>query len=94
MKTFIFKRQDNNFSDILNDPSLKNIFKTQLSWDKHILLYSEDNIDPEVVSYILLKYGDDIFNITDFSPVPYVDYQPDPNRPEKYKNVYKQFDEN
>jgi hypothetical protein len=50
-------------------------------------------VKPEIESYIMLRYGDDIKTWDhvrkDFSPVPYVDYIPDPKRPEKFKNVYK-----
>ena len=92
MKTYIFKRESNDFDDILNDPTIKPEFRTVLSWQDHIMICTETYGDEdEINSYILLKYGDDLAKdlIKDFSPKPYIDYQPDPNRPEKFKNVYK-----
>lgn len=50
-------------------------------------------VKPEIESYIMLKYGDEIKSWDhirkDNSPVPHVDYEPDIKRPEKFKNVYK-----
>lgn len=91
MKTYIFKRENNNFDDIINDDAVGSKFKTVLSWRDHLLI-GTDHEDDEIDSYIILKYGSDLVTqglIKDFSPVPYVDYMPDPNRPAKFKDIYK-----
>lgn len=91
MKLYIFKRENGNFDDMKNDGVIKKKFKTILTWKDHIMLGTERPED-EVESYLLLKYGDEMVTkglIKDFSPIPYVDYQPAADRPEKFKNVYK-----
>ena len=92
MNTYIIRREDNNFQDMLADPVIRQYFKTQLSWAEHLLLHTDgENIPSEIQSYIMLKYGDQIVTdsvIKDFHPRPYIDYMPGP-RPEKFKNVYK-----
>lgn len=91
MKLYIFKREGGKFDDMKKDPVIKKKFKTVMTWADHFMLGAEYP-DDEVESYLLLKYGDELITqglIRDFSPVPYVDYMPDPNRPEKFKNVYK-----
>jgi hypothetical protein len=91
MKLYIFKRENDSFADMQKDPVIKKKFKTVVTWRDHIMLGTETP-DDEVESYLLLKYGDELVTqglIRDFSPIPYVDYIPDPNRPEKFKNVYK-----
>ncbi len=91
MKLYIFKRENNKFDDLKNDPVIKKKFKTVLTWQHHIMLGTELP-DDETESYLLLKYGEEMVTqglIKDFSPIPYIDYMPDPDRPEKFKNVYK-----
>ena len=77
MKILIFKRESNDFSDILKDKSLKN-FVSKITWNKHILLEYEDEINGDKLSYILLKFGDEFVPINklikDFTPVMGVDY--------------------
>lgn len=73
------------------DPVIKKKFKCLFSWREHLMLGTEQ-ADGETESYLFLKYGDELITeglIRDFSPVPYIDYQPDPNRPAKFKDVYK-----
>jgi len=92
MKTYIFYRESDDFSDILKDTNIKQYFKQKISWRYYLVLMSY-NVKPEIESYIMLKYGDDIKTWDhirrDNSPEPYIDYVPDPKRPEKFKNVYK-----
>jgi hypothetical protein len=92
MKTYIFYRESNNFTDILSDTNVKQYFKQKISWKNYLVLMSH-KVKPEIESYIMLKYGDEMKSWDhirkDNSPVPYVDYEPDPKRPEKFKNVYK-----
>lgn len=91
MKLYIFKKEIDKLDDLEKDPVIKKKFKCIFSWSEYIML-GTDNPDSETESYLFLKYGEQLITrslIRDFSPIPYVDYQPDPARPEKYKNVYK-----
>lgn len=92
MKTYIFYRESNNFTDILSDTNVKQYFKQKISWKNYLVLMSH-KVKPEIESYIMLKYGDEMKSWDhirkDNSPVPHVDYEPDSKRPEKFKNVYK-----
>lgn len=91
MKIYIFKREDNNFNDMKKDPVIKKSFKIIMTWRDHLLLGTERPND-ETESYLLLKYGDEMIPkglIPDLSPIPYVDYMPDPKRPAKFKDIYK-----
>jgi hypothetical protein len=91
MKLYIFKRENSKFDDMKKDPVIKKKFKTIMTWRDHIML-GTDQPNDETESYLLLKFGDELITkglIPDLTPVPYVDYMPDPNRPEKFKNVYK-----
>lgn len=91
MKIYIFKREGGDFSDILEDTNIMAEFKTVISWKDHLMIGSDYSDDDEINSYIMLKHGDELVTdlIKDHSPIPYVDYQPDPNRPAKFKDVYK-----
>lgn len=78
MKTIYFRRESNNFEDILNDPSVKKKIIHRIKWTDHLLLsYNEKN--QELTTYIMLKFGDDVITdlIPDFSPKMFIDYQPD-----------------
>lgn len=90
IKYFIFYREDNSFDDILSDANFKKLFCIKIYWSQYLLLGS-DKITDELYSYILLKYGDDLKNVKDIipdrKPIPFVDYTPDKNRPEKFKNL-------
>jgi hypothetical protein len=92
MTTYIFRREDNNFTDILNDKNINKYFKEKISFRQHLIL-SGVKIPPEVQSYLMLKFSDDMITWDhirkDNSPIPYVDYTPDSKRPEKFKNAYK-----
>ncbi len=92
MTTYLFYRENNKFDDILADKNVTKPLKQKIQW-KHYLLLMGYHVPEETKSYIMLKYGDDIKSWDhvrkDNSPVPYVDYLPDPKRPEKFKNVYK-----
>lgn len=92
MSTFIFYRENNDFTDILKDKNIKKIFVQKIKF-RNFLIGLANSVPEETKSYIMLKYGDDLKSWDhirkDFSPIPYKDYLPDPNRPEKFKNVYK-----
>ena len=76
MKYYNFYRESNNFDDILNDTNLKIKFKIQ--YLQNLILGFGYNPDEKLMAYIVLKYGDDIKNLTDFdyTPIPYKDYTP------------------
>jgi len=90
MKYYIFHRENNDFSDILTDTNIKKLFIFKIKYDQHLILGS-DEIPNDLQSYIMLKYGDDIRDnrhiFIDRKPIPYVDYQPDSNRPKKFKKL-------
>lgn len=77
MKFVTFKRNSNTFDDIIEDTNIRSVVKTKLRWANHLqigILAEEE----KMLSYVELKYGDDIINrvCKDFSPVPFVDYLP------------------
>lgn len=78
MKYYTFKRESNNFDDILKDPVISKLIKTKISWKYHIMIGLSHKTDDSELGYIVLKYGDDMHNPInkDFTPVPNVDYVP------------------
>ena len=90
MKYFTFYRESDDFKDILQDANLKKIFDFKIRYHQHIIIGGED-IPEDIQSYILLKYGDDLKNNIDIfidrKPVPFIDYTPDPSRPDKFKKL-------
>ena len=76
MKEFLIVRSSNNFDDILKDPNLKKKFSAIMQYNNALLIQLND--EDSVVSYMLLKYGDDIVDlngvIPDRTPVPGKDY--------------------
>lgn len=85
MKTLIFKRENNDFSDILNDVVIKKKITTKITWHRYLMVQFEE--DNKLLSYVILKYGDEIipmYNIIkDFTPVRGKDY--DTYRDKNYK---------
>jgi hypothetical protein len=78
---YTFKRESNDFTDILKDSSLKKEIDFQLSWNKHILLGFRDDVPQKTLGYIVIKYGDEITNPFEFNylPIANVDYIPKGN---------------
>ena len=81
MKFLTFTREKNNFDDILKDVSLKNKYKTKIEYSEHLVLgFVEDDNFGKTLSYIMLKYGDDMKDfeslVPDRTPTPNVDYVP------------------
>lgn len=74
----LFKRSNNDFSDILSDKSIKKDTEVQSTFDKHLLL--QTNEDHTLLSYIMLKYGNDIVYthdiVPDRAPIIGKDYMP------------------
>jgi hypothetical protein len=81
MKFLVFTREKNKFEDILKDPSLKNKYKTKIEYSENLILgFPEDDDFSKTLSYIMLKYGDDMKDfhsiVPDRTPKPNVDYIP------------------
>jgi hypothetical protein len=78
MKYYNFYRESNNFDDILNDTNLKKKIKFKIQYLQNLILGFGYSPDEKLMAYIVLKYGDDIKNLTDFdyTPIPYKDYTP------------------
>lgn len=81
MKFLVFTREKNKFEDILKDPSLKSKYKTKIEYSENLILgFPEDDDFGKTLSYIMLKYGDNIKDfhslVPDRTPKPNVDYIP------------------
>lgn len=78
MKYFTFKRENNNFDDILNDQVIKKIVRTKIKYPDHLMIGIDDyhRKTAALISYITVKYSDDqlLEPVVDFSPKPGVDY--------------------
>jgi hypothetical protein len=77
---YTFKRESNNFDDILKDANIKKHIHESTTWTGHLMIVLDDfnkDID-KVKMYITLKYGDDIQPMLtkDYSPIPNIDYIP------------------
>ncbi len=79
MKYYTFYKENNDFSEILSDPTIKSAFRTKIRWSNYLLLgFSEDKKSENLFGYLILKYGElikDPIN-KDYTPIPNVDYQP------------------
>ena len=80
MKYITFYRESNKFADILTDVVVKKSIRQQVSWYQYLMIGIEDfdRKNEQVISYVTLKYGDDMRNevVKDRSPVSGVDYMP------------------
>ena len=78
MKNIFIYRESNEFDDILKDANLKRKISTTMKFANHLILGFKE--DEGVISYFLLKYGDDVVDaadlIADRTPVMYKDYTP------------------
>jgi hypothetical protein len=76
MSYIIFRRESNNFDDILTDPSLKKWLKFKIKFQEGLMI--KRPYKDEIISYIELKYGESIVNniVPDRSPIMNVDYLP------------------
>lgn len=78
MKTFVFKRENNNFDDILKDKNIKSAIKETYTFDEHLILRLEEK--PEVLAYITLMFSEEFINMRDLvpdrTPKPHIDYVP------------------
>ena len=81
MKFLIFTRENSNFDDILKDLTLKKQYKTKIEYRENLILGFPENDDfGKTLSYIMLKYGDDMKDfhniVPDRTPIPNIDYLP------------------
>ena len=74
MKYFTFYRENNDFKDIENDTVLKKYYSIKLRWAKHLYIGIDDT--GEMISYLMLKYSEDILRelCPDRTPVEGRDY--------------------
>lgn len=88
-----FKRNSNNFDDILEDVSYTQYIDYKISWGNHLMLKFIEDMPDEIKTYINIKYGDDIVDKTtivpDRSPKMYVDYLPEPKKQKTYQIIRK-----
>jgi hypothetical protein len=82
-KLVIFKRESNDFSDMLSDPAVKPHVTHVMVYNHHLMLglKSNDSNDADsIFAYMMLKYSDSYVEerhlITDRSPVMFKDYWP------------------
>lgn len=77
MSYTVFKRESNNFTDILTDPVIKKSIRMKMKFTGYLIL---ELADDKSVSYMMLKYGDDAISmshiIPDRTPIPNKDYVP------------------
>ena len=77
MQFYTFKRESNNFNDILSDISLKPHIATKISWKNYLMIGLKYATDDSISSYIMLKYGQDTTTLSkDYTPRPNIDYIP------------------
>lgn len=76
MKHLHFYRENNNFNDLLKDPTVRKVTRTRTTWWQYVSLGVEAS--EGILSYITLKYGDSMISslTKDYSPIPKVDYTP------------------
>ena len=78
MRTYVFKRESNNFDDILKDKNIKKYIVEQYQFVEHLILRVQDT--PEVLAYLLLMFGEEIVRMKDVvpdrTPIMNVDYIP------------------
>jgi hypothetical protein len=72
MKYYTFRRESNNFSDILKDSNIKKHICVKILWLEHLFIGIDDS-DERILSYLELKYGDYIKqkDYKDRTPIPH-----------------------
>jgi len=78
MKYYIFHRRDNDFTDILTDPSLKKLITERIKWNGYLQIGIDEYNNEKIFIYIALKYSDDMCTdlIKDRTPIIHIDYTP------------------
>lgn len=81
MKFYTFKRESDQFDDIIKDIGIKSYISTKIKWKKYLMIGLNHSADEKIYGYIVLKYGEDIVNLAerDFTPIPHKDYIPKRN---------------
>ena len=79
MKYYVFARESDKFDDILKDVAVKPVIRHKIRFKDHLILgFSED--DEKIISYMTIKYGDDMVSFNsiapDRSPIMDKDYVP------------------
>jgi hypothetical protein len=67
MKYYVFKRESNKFDDILKDVAVKPIIRYKIKFKYHLILGFADD-DEKILSYMTIKYGDDMISFSDIVP--------------------------
>jgi hypothetical protein len=78
--TYILKDEQNNFDEFLQDKIIKKYIESKISYTGHMIIFMVDNMPSDTQSYMMLKYGDMIkdlsYIVPDRSPVMFEDYWP------------------
>ncbi len=90
MKFYNFYRENNDFTDILSDATVKKKVDTKIQWYQHLIIGIREKDNDKTFSYITLMYGEDMVTSLskDFTPVAGVDYMPKRDK-NKYKTVQR-----
>ena len=84
MSYTIFYRESNNFKDILTDTVIKKSIRMKMQFTNYLILELANEKD---MSYMILKYGDDVKSISniipDRTPIMNIDYVPEKKRKSK-----------
>lgn len=78
MKTFIFKRENRNFDDILKDKTIKRAIRQKFQFGDYLIIQVKET--PAVLAYVPLMFSEELVYVYDLfsdrTPVPNVDYIP------------------
>ena len=78
MKTFVFRRENNKFDDVLKDKNIKSYIKEKYLFDEHLIIRVAE--DPKVLAYLTLMFSEELINmrdlVSDRTPKPNIDYIP------------------
>jgi len=81
MKYYYLHKEDDDFTEVLEDPIVKKIISTKISWLNHLILGFTDDTEDSSISYFVIKFGEYIIPsesiIPDRAPIPNVDYRQD-----------------
>lgn len=81
MKYYFFYNENDDFQTVLNDKIIKKHLVTKISYYQYLILGFDDKIPEGNLSYMFVKYGEQIKSmsniIPDRSPIANKDYRPD-----------------
>ena len=79
-KILAFHSAQNKWNGLLQDKNVKKHIAIKIEWADHLLLYMNEELKPEIESYLNLKYSDIMIPVTtiipDFTPAAHKDYKP------------------